>query len=111
MKVMVLAEGSSQEQRQRREWGISMLVNDNILFDTFGHPELFEKNIRKYGVNVPKIKNIVISHIHWDHISGLEFVLKSTYNPSVFIPQENSDIVSMCKKYGAEIFVLKKRHC
>jgi len=108
MKVLVLAEGATQEQRQRREWGISILINNSILFDAFGHSEKLEENTRKYEINIQNIKNIVISHLHWDHISGLEFILKNANKPCVFIPQDTPYIAGLCKKYSAGIIVSQK---
>ncbi|HDT15008.1 MAG TPA: MBL fold metallo-hydrolase [Firmicutes bacterium] len=105
MKIQVIAEGSTPEQRVKGEWGLSMLIDGNILFDTFGYPEILEKNIRQSGVEMRKIKKVVISHNHWDYVSGLKFVFVNTKHPEVYLPQEDYKLYQFCHDYGAYVFI------
>ncbi len=109
MKIQVIAEGFTPEQRVRGEWGLAMLINDSILFDTFGHPEMLEKNIRHYGVDLRKVKKAIISHNHWDHVSGLNFVLKNAKQPAVYLPQEDMKIYELCRRHGAYVHVADEK--
>lgn len=105
MRIQVLAEGSTPEQRVKGEWGLSMLIDSCLLFDTFGHPEILEKNIRQYGISMRKIKKVVISHNHWDHVSGLKFVLVNTKHPEVYLPQDDHKLYEFCHDCGAYVFI------
>ncbi|OYT65511.1 MBL fold metallo-hydrolase [Candidatus Bathyarchaeota archaeon ex4484_205] len=71
-------------------WGFGCLINtsrDLILFDTGGDSEILLSNMEKIGID-PKLVNIVvISHIHGDHVGGLEGFLDVNNNVTVFVPQ------------------------
>ncbi|HCJ11741.1 MAG: hypothetical protein A2Y14_05055 [Verrucomicrobia bacterium GWF2_51_19] len=85
MKITLLANGSSGRERLIRRWGVSFLIGDEVLFDTFGDAAVFLKNLRKFGVDLAKIKHIVLSHDHWDHVTGLWSIAEACSNASVYI--------------------------
>ena len=58
--------------------GLSLLLTAHIgkrkhtvLFDTGGHRETFTRNAEILGVDFESIGDIVLSHGHWDHASGM----------------------------------------
>jgi 7,8-dihydropterin-6-yl-methyl-4-(beta-D-ribofuranosyl)aminobenzene 5'-phosphate synthase len=75
MKIKIIATGSGRFERFIRRWGVSFLLGEDVLFDTFGDPQVFLKNMRKFKVDPGKVKHIILSHDHWDHISGLWYLL------------------------------------
>jgi 7,8-dihydropterin-6-yl-methyl-4-(beta-D-ribofuranosyl)aminobenzene 5'-phosphate synthase len=59
------------------EHGLSYLIEQNglqILFDT-GHTALFIRNSKLLDIDLEKIDTVVLSHGHWDHGNGLEFLV------------------------------------
>ncbi len=72
------------------EHGLSYLINidgELTLFDT-GHSDVFLKNAARLGIDIhDKIKTIVLSHGHWDHGDGLQFISgqKLITHPESFI--------------------------
>lgn len=89
MKIRLLAEGSTKRDRKALRWGISFLVGD-ILFDAFGREDIFQENVRRFKIDLSRVKHIVISHEDWDHIAGLGNFLKVNPKTRVYI----------CKKSG-----------
>jgi len=85
MDIKVIATGSTRWQRFIRRWGVSFLVDGDILFDTFGHPAVFARNIRRFDIDLGAVKHIVISHDDWDHISGLWQVLEHYRGVTVIV--------------------------
>jgi len=85
MKILVIAEGSTKWDRFIKRWGVSFLVGDTVLFDTFGDKFVFLENALKLGVDFSKIKHVVISHEHWDHISGIPCLLEKNKDVSVHV--------------------------
>ena len=85
MRIQVLATGSTKQERLIKRWGVSFLIDDDIVFDTFGDPAILIENMRNMHVNAQKIKHIVLSHDHWDHTGGLQRVLSLCNKPRVYI--------------------------
>jgi 7,8-dihydropterin-6-yl-methyl-4-(beta-D-ribofuranosyl)aminobenzene 5'-phosphate synthase len=57
-------------------WGLSVLVDGRILFDTGENGEYLFNNLKIMNVDASKIEAVVISHDHWDHTGGLWDLLK-----------------------------------
>lgn len=62
------------------DWGFSALIGDSILFDTGAKPEILEHNMNLAEVDYSKIKYVIISHKHWDHAGGLDFIVQKCTN-------------------------------
>ena len=88
MKLTILTENVAGNQFLA-EHGVSYLIeidSEKILFDT-GHSDVFLKNAEKLGINIhSEVKNVVLSHGHWDHGNGLQNIRNKTLisHPSVF---------------------------
>ncbi len=70
-------------------WGFSCLVktkDKNILFDTGADSPTLLSNMEKLNINPKEIDLIVLSHIHGDHVGGLEGFLQKNRNVKVYIP-------------------------
>ena len=108
MQIRVIATGSTRLERLLRKWGVSFIVNDDTLFDVFGKPSILRKQLNKLSIDLTKIKNIIISHDDWDHISGLWDVLERNKNVIVYIcPNFSLEIKDKIKSYNAKIIEVK----
>ena len=85
MQIKVIVTGSTKWDRFIGRWGVSFLIGEDILFDTFGEPYTFLNNIQKMNIDIPKIKHIIISHDDWDHISGLWYIINRYKDLNVYI--------------------------
>lgn len=88
MKILVLTENNAG-QLTSAEHGLSYLIETDgkrILFDT-GQSDLFLKNAAIMGVSIEGIDMIVLSHGHYDHGNGLEYLNGGTLlcHPGSFI--------------------------
>ncbi|MBN2453688.1 MAG: MBL fold metallo-hydrolase [Candidatus Omnitrophica bacterium] len=102
MKIRILAEGSTKWQRLIKHWGLSILIDDDILFDTFGKPGYVVKQLKKFGADIGKIKHIIISHDDWDHVAGLWDILAQNRSVTVYIcPHFHPEIKAKIGRYGA----------
>ena len=84
-------------------WGFSLLVtlaDRNILFDCGWDGQVLKRNLARMDVSFSDIDAIVLSHQHWDHISGLPTLLSERLTPErphVFL------LSSFSEKLKAEI--------
>ena len=69
------------------DWGFSCLVGDETLFDTGSDHSILKHNIRQLGVDLGKIKRVVLSHQHYDHVGGIG-ILQDLGNVEVFITSD-----------------------
>ncbi|MCK3684922.1 MBL fold metallo-hydrolase [Maribellus sp. YY47] len=80
MKLTVLTDNVAGGRFQA-EHGLSYLIEtdtEKILFDT-GHSDVFLKNAKKLGIDIQhEVQKIVLSHGHWDHGNGLQFLRGQT---------------------------------
>ena len=56
------------------EWGFAALFKADgreILFDTGAHPDTVLHNAKAFGIDLADVTDVVLSHFHDDHTSGL----------------------------------------
>jgi 7,8-dihydropterin-6-yl-methyl-4-(beta-D-ribofuranosyl)aminobenzene 5'-phosphate synthase len=56
------------------EWGFSALVEADghrLLLDTGAHPDTVLQNARDLNVDLSDVREVVLTHNHWDHVTGL----------------------------------------
>jgi len=87
-------------------WGFATIIKtpqELILFDTGGNSEILLSNMKKLGIDPSSIKKVVISHIHGDHLGGLEGFLERNSNVTVFIPSSfPKSVKNMITQNGAK---------
>jgi len=104
MRLQVIAEGSSWWDRFIRRWGVSFLIDEDTLFDTFGDPSVFLNNARKMNIDFSRIRYIVLSHDDWDHASGLWWVINKHKNLSVYVcPGTKKETKERIKSFGVNV--------
>lgn len=104
MQIKVLFDSKSLHGKFSIGWGVSFLVNGDVLFDTGEKPEPLLKNMKNMGVEISDIKKVVISHDHWDHTGGLWAILKE--NPAIRVyacPGFSKNFKNRVKSFGSEL--------
>jgi len=92
MKITILCNDKARRPFSS-EHGFSALVetgSSSVLFDT-GSSDLFLNTMKILNLNPSEIKNIVLSHGHYDHVGGLRYLpskgdLKVWVKGSIFLP-------------------------
>jgi len=72
VEIKILYDNRSSEKSILSGWGFSCLVGDSVLFDTGEKGESLLNNMEEMNIDLSRIKDIIISHDHWDHTGGLE---------------------------------------
>ncbi len=96
----------------KTDWGFGCLVKtekENILFDTGASSEILLFNMGKMAIDLKSISKVVISHIHGDHVGGLEDFLKENNEVEVYIPGSFPDSIrKMIESSGANFLDVSK---
>lgn len=82
----ILFDAFSKDSTLTKGWGFSSLIEYNgklILFDAGSNADVFQENVIKLGIDLKKIDVVVVSHAHYDHLNGIDYLL--TINPQVKI--------------------------
>jgi 7,8-dihydropterin-6-yl-methyl-4-(beta-D-ribofuranosyl)aminobenzene 5'-phosphate synthase len=104
MQIQVIASGSKKWERFFRRWGVSLLIGEDVLFDTFGDSGVLLNNIRKFNIDAGKIKHIVLSHDDWDHITGLWYLIPNRKDITVYIcPGFKREIKDRIASFGVKL--------
>ncbi|MCM8762646.1 MAG: MBL fold metallo-hydrolase [Candidatus Omnitrophica bacterium] len=94
MDIKILFDKKAESKNLHIGWGLSILVDNKVLFDTGENGKYLLKNMKLIGINPDDIEGIVISHNHWDHTGGLEALLKA---------KRNQTPVYMCPGFSPEL--------
>jgi len=87
LKVTVLSTMLVGEVTGIGEWGFSALIEadgNRILLDSGLHPDTVLQNARDLKIDLSTVKEVILTHNHWDHVGGLLTLRKEMMkrNPS-----------------------------
>jgi len=89
LTITILYNNIGYDRSLETAWGFSALVERDgqvLLFDTGGDGAILMRNMAALGVDPGRIQTIVLSHIHEDHIGGLNAVLNTGLQTTIYIP-------------------------
>lgn len=75
----------------KQDFGFSCVVNYRgkmILFDSGTNARTFESNIKALKIDLSKIDIAVISHGHYDHIGGFDYLLSVNPKVKIYLPND-----------------------
>src|SRR5215472_4484169 len=121
LKITVLSTMLVGDSAGLGEWGFSALVEADghrILLDTGAHPETVLLNARDLNIDLSDVKEVILTHNHWDHVRGLMTLRREMMkkNPEalsvahvgrgIFYSRpssqgENNDMIAIRKEYQA----------
>jgi 7,8-dihydropterin-6-yl-methyl-4-(beta-D-ribofuranosyl)aminobenzene 5'-phosphate synthase len=89
LRFTILYDNYLGRDGTRADWGFSCLIEGTertILFDTGTDPRILMHNVGVLGVDLSRVNQVVLSHIHGDHTGGLSAVLERNPKVTVFVP-------------------------
>ena len=90
LRLTVVYNNISCDSRLRTSWGFSCIVegtDQTILFDTGGDARILLGNMTLMGIDPMSVNTVFLSHIHSDHVGGLNGFLKRNPHVTVYMPK------------------------
>ncbi|HIC94207.1 MAG TPA: MBL fold metallo-hydrolase, partial [Anaerolineae bacterium] len=90
LTITIVYDNNPCDERLKTAWGFSCLVERGdltLLFDTGGDAETLLSNMATLGLDPATIDIIVLSHIHGDHVGGLDGLLAINERTTVYLPR------------------------
>jgi 7,8-dihydropterin-6-yl-methyl-4-(beta-D-ribofuranosyl)aminobenzene 5'-phosphate synthase len=89
LTLTILYDNNPYDARLRTAWGFSALVEVQggvYLFDAGGDFPTLLENMRVLEIDPATIQAVILSHVHADHVGGLEGLLQEGIQPVVYLP-------------------------
>jgi len=89
-ELVILYDNNQFDNRLRTAWGFSCLMRlpqETVLFDTGGDSSTLLHNMRQLQIGPGEVDAVVLSHIHGDHVGGLNGFLEQNSAVTVYLPQ------------------------
>jgi 7,8-dihydropterin-6-yl-methyl-4-(beta-D-ribofuranosyl)aminobenzene 5'-phosphate synthase len=89
LRITIVYDNNAYDARLRAAWGFAALIEYGehvLLFDTGGDGPTLMGNMAKLGLDPQAIQVVVLSHIHGDHVGGLQALLDTGVKPTVYVP-------------------------
>ena len=112
VSITVLYDNVPFREDLRTDWGFSCLVRGaekTILFDTGANGPILLENMKKLGISPEEIDIVFHSHIHSDHVGGINAFLEKNPLVAVYVPASVPQrFKAIIKKCGANVTDIKK---
>ncbi len=81
----------SEKKGLRHDFGFSAVVEyrgKTILFDAGTDARVFESNLKSLKIDLRKIDIAIVSHGHYDHIGGFDYLLSVNPKVKIYLPND-----------------------
>ena len=88
----ILFDAFSRDTSLIKAWGFSSLIEYNgklILFDAGSNADMFKQNVKHLGIDLKKIDFVIVSHAHYDHLNGIDYLLSINPTVKIYFPYDN----------------------
>jgi 7,8-dihydropterin-6-yl-methyl-4-(beta-D-ribofuranosyl)aminobenzene 5'-phosphate synthase len=89
LRIIVVCDNNPYTAGLTTSWGFACVIKGaekTVLFDTGGSSAVLLDNMQRLGIDPKEIDIVVLSHIHGDHVGGLEGFLKENSNVTIYLP-------------------------
>ncbi|MBK9729135.1 MAG: MBL fold metallo-hydrolase [Saprospiraceae bacterium] len=90
-QILNLYDAFSKDSNLIKDFGFSCITKYNgktILFDAGSNATIFQKNIDRLQIDLSKVDITIVSHGHFDHLNGLDYLLKVNPNVKIYFPYD-----------------------
>ena len=94
VEITVVFDNYPSDARLETSWGFACVIRGlekTVLFDTGGNGGILLGNMQTLGFDPAEIEVVVLSHVHMDHIGGLQAFLSRNGDVTVYMPASFPD--------------------
>jgi len=89
--IINLYDAFGKENDLTKDFGFSCITKyqgKTILFDAGSNADIFKMNTGKLGIDLSKVDIVVVSHGHFDHINGIDYLLQVNPKVKIYFPYD-----------------------
>ena len=90
MKITLIYDNEVYQKGLLSDWGFACLIEGEniptILFDTGANGKILLENMGKLDISPQSVKEVFLSHSHWDHTGGLSAFLEQNSDVTLYLP-------------------------
>lgn len=86
-----LYDAFSKDSSLIKDFGFSCITKYNgktILFDAGSNADIFKANTERLGIDLTKVDIAIVSHAHFDHLNGLDYLLQVNPKVKIYFPYD-----------------------
>jgi 7,8-dihydropterin-6-yl-methyl-4-(beta-D-ribofuranosyl)aminobenzene 5'-phosphate synthase len=90
LSIIITYDNNAYQEGFSSAWGFSCLIRgteQTILFDTGGNGAILLANMKRLRIDPEEIDIVVLSHIHGDHVGGLERLIEENKSITIYLPR------------------------
>ena len=90
--ALILFDAFGRDTALTKGWGFSSVIEYNgkrILFDAGSNADVFQRNVIRLGIDLRKIDFVIVSHAHYDHLNGIDYLLSIHPNAKIYFPYDS----------------------
>ncbi|MGQ9569670.1 MAG: MBL fold metallo-hydrolase [Thermodesulfovibrionales bacterium] len=110
--ITVIYDNNPHKKELETGWGFSCVIRGlekTMLFDTGGDGQRLLSNMKKSNIYPGEIDIVVLSHIHGDHVGGLQAILRENPKIAVYLPKSFPDgFKNEVIGYGAKVVEIQR---
>lgn len=89
--IVNLYDAFGKDASLTKDWGFSCIIKYNgktILFDAGSNADIFKSNVNKLRIDLTKVDIVVVSHAHFDHLNGIDYLLTKNPKVKIYLPND-----------------------
>ncbi len=86
-----LYDAFGKDTALEQDFGFSCITKyqgNVILFDAGSNADVFRHNVERLGIDLKTVDLVVVSHGHFDHLNGLDYLLSVNPKVKIFFPYD-----------------------
>ena len=89
--IINLYDAFGKDSSLTKDFGFSCITKyqgKTILFDSGSHADIFRSNTAKLGIDLSQVDMVIVSHAHFDHLNGIDYLLEVNPKVKIYFPYD-----------------------